>query len=182
MCCFVFFPCYVFYWFLFYSTQGDQGQAGPAGPPGPPGPPGPRGPPGNTGKDGPRGPAGEPVRVLSVWCPCLFYSVIPVSNLHSRWEPQSEVPHVYKNKRACGFEQPSLKANIALTCIFHSLVKLNLSFPLLPSVSLPDRVQQQDERHSKPCVSVYSEGGKDLCSKLHCEPTFLFWVCSGAVI
>lgn len=72
------------------SAQGDQGQAGPAGPPGPPGPPGPRGPPGNTGKDGPRGPTGEPVRVLSLWCPYMFHSFVPITNLSLRWEPLAE--------------------------------------------------------------------------------------------
>lgn len=82
-------PAFVFYCFLFYSAQGDQGQAGPAGPPGPPGPPGPRGPPGNTGKDGPRGPAGEPVRILSLWCPYMINGFVPVTNLSLRWEPQA---------------------------------------------------------------------------------------------
>lgn len=128
MCRFVFFSCLcllLFFFCLFYSAQGDQGQAGPAGPPGPPGPPGPRGPPGNTGKDGPRGPAGEPVRVLSLWWACMFHSFVPVTNLSLRWEPEAWAPHVYKNKWTRRF-QLSLLANVALTCIFHSLVQLNL--------------------------------------------------------
>lgn len=127
LCVFCLLPlpsCFIVFWF--FSAQGDQGQAGPAGPPGPPGPPGPRGPPGNTGKDGPRGPVGEPVRVLSLWCPYMFYSFVPVTNLFLRWEPQAGPPHAYKNKWTHRFEQLSLLANVALTCIFHSLVQLNL--------------------------------------------------------